>query len=347
MSTTATMIRFRSVSAPERVDMEKGIIYGVSAMQLVQPKGHPIAVDQATLEAIVRLGNARTAGIKSHFKHRDVEAGEDALGTQVARARNFRITGDKAVCDVHMLSSAKISPNGNLHDYVLKFADESPEDFGMSVIMRFARAWKMADGSEVIAKDRPTGAVNDLPLARPTKLGALDFVDDPAANEDGLFSAGDDDTDEPPTNGYTMKIPQDRLAALKTEFAAFSALILDSALAGDDEIQLRAKIGEARLKALSDEVTALKAKSEKQETDHAAALKALTEEKTALQSKYDALAKLASGNDPGSDASAFDTDEEKLKAKFESDKELNANFGGNFKAYLRHQKQQAAKSAKG
>ncbi len=346
MSKPAPMIRFRFTSAPERVDVDKGVIYGVSAMQMVQPKGHPVAIDQETLEAIVRLGNASTTGIKSHFKHRDVEAGEDALGKQVARARNFRIVGDKAVCDVHMLASAKISPSGNLHDYVLKFAAESPEDFGLSVIMRWASAWKMPDGSEVIAKQRPTGATNDLPFARPTKLAALDFVDDPAANEDGLFSAGDTDPDDTTTNGYTMKIPQDRLAALKTEFAAFAALILDSAIAGDDEIQLRGKISEARFKALSDEVTALKAKSEKDATDHAAALKKLTDEKADLQKKHDALAALKAGaGDPGSDASAFETDEVKLQAKFNSDTELNKNFGGNFKAYVRYLKTKATEKS--
>ncbi len=345
MSKPAPTLRFRSTSAPERVDAEKGVIYGASAMQLVQPKGHPVAVDATTLTAIAALGNATTSGIKSHFKHNDEDA--DALGTQVARGRNFRVVGDKVLCDVHMLASSKISPNGNLHDYVLKFADESPEDFGLSVIMRFSRAWKMPDGSEVIAKTKPAGAVGDLPFARPTKLSALDFVDDPAANEDGLFSAGDHDADDTSTNGYTMKISQERLAALKTEFAAFASLILDSALAGDDEIQLRAKIGEARFKTLSDEVTALKSKSEKDATDHAAALKKLTDEKADLQKKHDALAALkAGGNDPGSDGSAFETDEAKLQAKFESDKELNSNFGGNFKAYLRHLKSQPkAKSA--
>ena len=339
MSTVAPLIRFRFTSAPERVDVEKGIIYGVSAMQLVQPKGHPVAIDQATLDAIVRLGNASATGIKSHFKHRDVEAGEDALGKQVARVRNFRISGDKAVCDVHMLASAKISPSGNLHDYVLKFADESPEDFGLSVIMRWASAWKMADGTEVIAKQRPAGAVNDLPFARPTKLSALDFVDDPAANEDGLFSAGDIDPDDhTPTNGYSMKIATDRLAALKTEFAAFASLILDSALAGDDEIQLRAKIGDARLKSLTDEIATLKAKNESQATESTAALKKVTEEKAALQAKYDALAALGKGanKDPG--GSSTDTDPEALlKAKWEGfSVDQRKAYGNEFAAFRAH-----------
>jgi hypothetical protein len=326
MSTAAQLIRFRSTSAPERVDVDKGIIYGVSAMQMVQPKGHPVAVDQATLEAIARLGNARIEGIKSHFKHRDVEAGEDALGTQVARVRNFRVVGDKVLCDVHMLASSKISPNGNLHDYVLKFASESPEDFGLSVIMRFARAWKMANGSEVIAKTKPSGATTELPFARPSKLSSLDFVDDPAANEDGLFSVGDSDPDESTsTTGNTMKIANDRLAALKTEFAAFSSLILDSALAGDDEVQLRAKIADARLKTLSDEVLALKAKSEKDGADHVAALKA-------------GGGKDPGASDPGADPAAA------LKAKWEGlTEDQRGGYANDFEAFGALQKIESGK----
>lgn len=318
MSTTVTIIRFRTASAPERVDEAKGIIYGVSAMQMVQPKGHPVAVDQTTLEAIARLGNASASGIKVHFKHRDVENNQDALGSQVARAKSFRVVGDKVVCDLHLLSAAKISPSGNLHDYVLKLAAEAPEDFGMSVIMRFGRAWKMSDGSEVIGKERPAGATGDLPFARPTALATLDFVDDPAANQDGLFSANDTDPDDTTsTTGNAMKIANDRLAALKAEHPDHAALILDRAIAGDDEVQLRAKIGDARMSSLTTEVGALKAKIEKQGTDHAAELKKVSDEKAALQKKFDDLAALKAGanKDPG--GSPTDADPEAtIKAKW-------------------------------
>lgn len=193
MSTAPDIFRFRTlpvISAPESIDADKGVIRGVSAMQAVEALGHGMTIDAATLDQVAKLGNAATGkGIKVRFGHPG--ACDNALGTLVGHATNFRVVGDKVLNDITLSESASVSPKGNLRAYLLKLAQENPRDFGMSVVIKAKRAWKLAAGGEAISDKRPENAVGDLPFARVQELKAVDFVDEPAANRDGLFADAD------------------------------------------------------------------------------------------------------------------------------------------------------------
>lgn len=191
--------RFRSsvvngIAAPvSPVDYRAGIIRGVSAMQAVEALGHGVMCDQTTLEQVRDQINGADGGVKSRFSHPG--ACEDATGKMLGRAKNARIDGDKVLVDLHLAQSAKLSPNGNLHEYVMRRAQEDPASFGMSVVVSGGASWKLADGSEVATTDdegapvkRPKTALGKLPFLRPKKTSAVDVVDEPAANRDGLFS---------------------------------------------------------------------------------------------------------------------------------------------------------------
>lgn len=190
--------KFRSLplrEAPARVDRENRVIYGVSAAQAVEALGHGIELDQRTLEQIVELGNKARHGIKSRFTHPGLS--NNGLGKHLGRMKNFRVEGDKAVGDLHLAESAFKAPDGNLGEYVMELAEEDSAAFGMSIVAGGELVWTRANGEEqnVGAVDatgeplgRPDDALTAMPVFRVTELDAVDVVDEPAANRDGLFS---------------------------------------------------------------------------------------------------------------------------------------------------------------
>ncbi len=188
-----TKQRFRSLPLrdnPTRVDREQRVIYGVSAAQAVEALGHGLMLDAKTLQQIVDLGNATKNGVKSRYTHPGLSS--DGMGKQLGRMKNFRVEGDKAIGDLHLYESASRTPSGDLAGHVMDLADEDGAAFGMSIVAEGSRVWTLADGTEVSTDDedgRPKDAMTDLPVFRVTALDAVDVVDEPAANRDGLFSS--------------------------------------------------------------------------------------------------------------------------------------------------------------
>jgi hypothetical protein len=168
------------------VDREAGIIYGASAMQAGEASGKGVMIDEATLKQVAEMGNAMPNGSKVRFTHPGMCS--DGLGKTIGRMKNFSVQGDKVVGDIHLNKSSGHTPDGDLRTYVLDLAEEDPESFGMSVAIEPDAAWKLDSGAEVKTRERPANAVGDLPFLRLKKLRAVDVVDEPAANRDGLFS---------------------------------------------------------------------------------------------------------------------------------------------------------------
>ncbi|HMT19629.1 MAG TPA: hypothetical protein PKE20_00030 [Promineifilum sp.] len=180
--------RFNVYGGVTSIDRENHIIYGVSAMQAVEALGHRLMVDHTTLRQFVELGNAARNGLKSRFTHPGLSA--DGLGKHLGPMRNFRVVGDKAIGDLYLSESAARSPSGDLRAYVESLAAEDPESFGMSVVVDGKRVWVLNDGSEHPddGSGKPADARDKYPTLRVVAAHAVDAVDEPAANRDGLFS---------------------------------------------------------------------------------------------------------------------------------------------------------------
>jgi len=176
------------------VDRERHIIYGVSAAQAVEALGHGMVLDGKTIAQVVEHGNATRNGVKSRFAHPGLSS--DGMGKHLGRLRNFRQEGDKALADLHIADSAFKSPSGDLGTYIMDMAEDDPDMFGMSMVVKGERFWTLADGTEIEAVDpegnarkRPENATTQHPVLRVKQLMAVDAVDEPAANRDGLFAA--------------------------------------------------------------------------------------------------------------------------------------------------------------
>lgn len=169
------------------VDRAAGIIRGYSVITKGPALGHDMQVDQKTLEQVVALGNQSTVGIKTRFDHPN--ASNTSMGTFLGRTKNFRLSGDRVIGDLHLSESAKEAPRGDLYTYVMGLAENDPQAFGASIVFKPGRAEAQLDTDGTQKKDAQG---KPLPkLARIEVLLASDIVDEPAANAGGLFEQGD------------------------------------------------------------------------------------------------------------------------------------------------------------
>jgi len=166
-----------------RVDREAGKIFGAKAMQigpLNAGDDRPYKVDSVSLDQLEQLVAARQIGTKVRFSHPNMS--RDGMGRHLGRAANARRVadpeGDYTAVDITLSKAATRSPSGDLFSYVLDLAEQTPEDFGLSLAPLLDRA----------AMDKIQPDANGLVPIRLKGLSAIDVVDDPAATRGGLFS---------------------------------------------------------------------------------------------------------------------------------------------------------------
>lgn len=180
---TKIMLRTPMVKSKVGVDRENNMLTGFVVAQIGEAKGHGAALDDVTLNTLMELGNKIDGGAKMRFTHPNMS--DDGLGKYLGRAKNFRRDGDLLRADGKLGQSSFKSPKGNLGGYVLDLAEEDPDAFGASVAM-------FADVEEIKDEDgKPKKGADGkklLPVFRPTRLHAVDVVDDPAAT-DSMFTS--------------------------------------------------------------------------------------------------------------------------------------------------------------
>jgi len=166
--------------AAHNVDEEKGIIKDIVIIQEFIGEDRDAYGDNfdiVSLEQFVEKGNAHPTGIKSRFGHPNMCA--TTLGTEIGRFSNFRISKNAdsknvVIADLTLIPSCKISPNGNLYDYILSMSKSEHDLFGNSVV------YLPTDSEVKLEKD---GEGNDIEnhYTRIQEFIASDLVDSPAA----------------------------------------------------------------------------------------------------------------------------------------------------------------------
>ena len=166
-------------TSPPSIDKENGIIHNVLVVQEGEAKGHNLFLNQEFLENTAKLGNENAKGIKARFGHPNMCS--TALGTYIGRYKNFHKKETNVLADLYLDKSAKISPNGNLYDYILELAATNPDMFGSSI------AFKCGKVNTLSEKDAATDKELTKNYATIEQLHAVDLVDEPAATN-GLFA---------------------------------------------------------------------------------------------------------------------------------------------------------------
>ena len=142
------------------IDAENEVLHDVQITLEGEAKGHGIWLDRAFCEAVAEQGNATgDVGVKVRYGHPAMCS--DAIGTELGRAKNFRVAdfertvdGQTVKCagviaDVHLLKSAHAAPQGDIAKHVLETAKEDPGQFGQSIVFTYDD-WKVkdADGND-------------------------------------------------------------------------------------------------------------------------------------------------------------------------------------------------------
>jgi hypothetical protein len=171
-----------------------GVIRGASLIAKGEALGHGFWIDDEALDSVVEFGNNQTNGVKVRFTHPGMSG--DGLGSYLGRAKGLFRDGDNVRAEaINFSPSSRDTPDGDRGGYVMDLADDDPEAFGMSIVFDHDRgAEKEFEGKHSDAEgdftspDKSNEA--NFPHVRFAALHAADFVDEPAANPDGLFHAG-------------------------------------------------------------------------------------------------------------------------------------------------------------
>ena len=141
-----------------KIDTENEVLHDVQITLEGEALGHGVWLDREFCEAVAAAGNATgDVGLKVRYGHPAMCS--DAIGTELGRAKNFRVVdidrtidGQTVKCagviaDVHLLKSAHAAPQGDIAKHVLETAAEDPKQFGQSIVFTYAD-WvvKDADG---------------------------------------------------------------------------------------------------------------------------------------------------------------------------------------------------------
>ena len=210
------------------IDAEKEVLHDVQITLEGEAKGHGIWLDRTFCEDVAAQGNQTgEVGLKVRYGHPAMCS--DAIGTELGRAKNFRVVdvertidGQTVKCagvvaDIHLLKSAHSAPQGDIAKHVLETAKEDPGQFGQSIVFTYAD-WVVKDkdgnrhsyreevdgldaegkvivGEDGKPKDRKSPSewraqsADGKVYAILGKLHGTDFTDTPAAT-DGIFSTG-------------------------------------------------------------------------------------------------------------------------------------------------------------
>lgn len=174
-------------NAVKSIDRDNKIIYGVSVCTEGEAKGHGYFLDNEFIDNVIKFGNSWKTGVKSRFGHPSMSA--ESLGTTVGRFKSFRKNekGNQAIADIHFFKDVK---GANDHiEYIMDLAEEDPKSFATSIVFNFGKEYKKdKNGNKIYENAKEFDRSQSDIFVEIEKLIAVDFVDEPAANPNGLFS---------------------------------------------------------------------------------------------------------------------------------------------------------------
>lgn len=186
-------LRANSLGSPVKVDRENGIIYGRVVAELGTFKDRRGKFNDVSLAKIAELMATNPNGTKSRFTHPSLSS--DGLGKFLGRDQNPRVDGPRVRADLHFDPSAYKTPSGDLATYVMDLAQNDPGAFGSSLVLQTEKIFELGENGR---PKRDENGDEIPPLWMPTKIHAIDVVDDGDAVHGDFMSASGIDFDSLP-----------------------------------------------------------------------------------------------------------------------------------------------------
>jgi hypothetical protein len=161
-----------------KIDEENEVLHDVQITLEGEALGHGVWLDREFCEAVAEQGNATgDVGLKVRYGHPAMCS--DAIGTELGRAKNFRVVDlDRTVdgqtvkaagviADVYLLKSAHAAPQGDIAKHVIETAKVDPSQFGQSIVFTYAD-WvvKDADGNRHSYNEEVAKPLKEDPAAQ-------------------------------------------------------------------------------------------------------------------------------------------------------------------------------------
>ena len=165
------------------IDVEAGVIRGVSLITKGPALGHGVMIDSTTLEQVKTAAEQYAGGLKVKLNH------SGGAGDIVGYIDTLRVSGEKLLGDLHLLQT---SPH---RAYILEIAERIPDTFGLSIAF---------SGPSEKSSDKLTT------LQRCSEIYSVDLVSEPAANPNGFFARKlklESDDSESPEAEIKIEIP--------------------------------------------------------------------------------------------------------------------------------------------
>lgn len=205
----------------------------VTVISVGSALGHGFNVDTKSLQTLLSCVEGRK--VKAYNNHSWCPNPSDALGV----FEGFYLDGDKVRAKSFTFFK---TTDSEVRAKLVEMAQVCPAEFGTSVRSELAIVYVLEDGTEADIsqfRDKPANAVGDA-VARFISIDSIDFVSEPAANEDGLFSVN-----SAPTKIHLQQKTQTKGKIMKKALSVFHSRF------GGDGVKVQKAL--ARLVALSEE----------------------------------------------------------------------------------------------
>jgi hypothetical protein len=213
-----------------QISRENGTMDSVSLISVGPALGHGLYVDQKSLETII--DELEGTKLPAYITHRGALF-EDRLTREIGIFTNFRVEDDRILGDFQAFDSFR-EDDTRKFNRLFELAEKMPEKFGLSIVFSADSTWATNVG-DVDTDDKPDDALFAFPSIRVEEVSSADFVDQPAANQRGLF----DKIDTKPV----YKMTKAELLELNQSLEA------DKAQLSEDNHQLSVKVADAEAEA--------------------------------------------------------------------------------------------------
>jgi len=176
-------------SPGHKVDTSSGTISEISLIEVGEARGHELYIDEKSLESALEVIGSN---LPAYITHKGALE-EDRILREVGFFSDFFIEGEKLKAKKFKALGSFREDQAEQFNRLFDIAQEMPDTFGVSLVFEAEVVHVMEDGSEILVHEMEEGdynkALREFPSVRFKSIKSADFVDAPASNRAGLFSA--------------------------------------------------------------------------------------------------------------------------------------------------------------
>lgn len=174
------------------IDAKRGTFANVALITSgVEALGHGSFIDEGTVRGLSALLVGKSLPAYIGHEGGGLFGDGERLTSEVGIWSGIHLAGGKLRAKQFQFLRSFEEHEPAKRDRLVELAEKMPDQFGVSLVGRVSLAWATPTGDEPFfnLSSRPEEALYEYPSVRFSEVESADFVKQPAANPDGLFSA--------------------------------------------------------------------------------------------------------------------------------------------------------------